>query len=72
MVNAVGHRFNKELGTGCAAKTSKSFSLPKSRPERSSNSDNVIWSTEKRPGSCAVIVMMLSGRICSNVTLRAV
>ena len=34
--------FNKELGTGCAAKTSKSFSLPKSRPERSSNPGNVI------------------------------
>src|SRR4030095_6503984 len=40
-----------DLGTGCAARTSKSLSLSKSRPERSSKSDNVIWSTEKRPGS---------------------
>ena len=40
-----------DLGIGCAAKTSKSLSLSKSRPERSSKSDNVIWSTEKRPGS---------------------
>jgi hypothetical protein len=33
-----------DLDIGCAARTSKSLSLSKSRPERSSKSDNVIWS----------------------------
>jgi hypothetical protein len=46
-----GRALQEGLAIGCAARTSKSFSLSKSRPERSSKSDDVIWSTEKRPGS---------------------
>jgi hypothetical protein len=34
--------FEEDFGTGCAARTSKSLSLRKSRPERSSRSDNAI------------------------------
>jgi hypothetical protein len=38
----------RDLGIGCAVRTSKSLSLSKSSPERSFRSHSVIWSTEKR------------------------
>jgi hypothetical protein len=41
MGRRTGAPLNRDLGTGWAAKTSKSLSLPKSRPEHFSNSDNV-------------------------------